>query len=92
MVRDRTPFAAESFWGTVHDCADVTPRSTIPSDSSRRAIVPLQLADLIAGAASTMLNPYVGRVPRDPEYVEALRASPVTASGARSPTGAQRQR
>lgn len=41
------------------------------------AHVPLQLADLIAGATATMLNPEADRPPRHPDYVEALRGSPL---------------
>jgi hypothetical protein len=43
-----------------------------------RAAVPLQLADLIAGATAAMLNPIAGRVARDPDYVDALRDSPLS--------------
>jgi hypothetical protein len=39
--------------------------------------VPLQLADLVAGATATMLNPRAGRAPKHPDYVEALRKSPL---------------
>jgi hypothetical protein len=45
--------------------------------ASSAAHVQLQLADILAGAATALVQPSAGRAPKHPDYVEALRESPL---------------